>query len=226
MNKKAAFLVCAALCIAGFGVTQWLIFYKAPLDRLLFFNQKIFYYHVANAMLLFLAVILCGVYSLLYLRKRRGEHDDVAQSWGEIAVLMGAIALTTGSIWGKVAWGHWWVWDARLTTTLLLWLTMVGYVLVRQYGGPGSERMAAGLAVFGVVNIPLVYFSVKLWRGLHPQTSVVPGLTGEMRLAMWSCVALFLVFYSLVAVVRRQAATAERRLGEMREMALDAGLIE
>ena len=224
--KKAPFLVCAALCIAGFGATLWVIFYKAPLDRLLFFNQKIFYYHVANAMLLFLAVILCGVYSLLYLRKRQGHHDDVAQSWGEIAVLMGAIALTTGSIWGKVAWGHWWVWDARLTTTLLLWLTMVGYVLVRQYGGPGSERMAAGLAVFGVVNIPLVYFSVKLWRGLHPQTSVVPGLTGMMRVAMWSCVLLFLVFYSLVAVVRRQAAFTERRLGELREMALDAGLIE
>jgi heme exporter protein C len=132
----------------------------------------------------------------------------------------------TGSIWGKAAWDRWWDWDARLTTSLLLWLTMVGYVLVRQYGGAGSERMAAGLAVFATVNIPLVYFSVKIWRTLHPQTSVVPGLEGGMRAAMWSSVALFGVFYVLLLRLRTHAARAERRLAELRERALDAGLIE
>jgi len=227
-NKKAtiAFVAAAAACALGFAGTLYLAFYKAELDRALFFNQKIFYYHVANAFMQFAAVVTCGVYSLFYLRKRQPRHDDIALAAGELAVLFGAVVLITGSIWGKAAWDKWWDWDARLTTFLLLWLTMVGYVLVRQYGGHGSDRMAAGLAVFATVNIPLVYFSVKIWRTLHPQTSVVPELEGGMRAAMWSSVGLFTIFYVLLLRLRIQAARSERRLTELRERALDAGLIE
>lgn len=226
MKKGGLFIGAAVACALGFAGTLYLAFYKAELDRELFFNQKIFYYHVACAFMLFAATITCGVTSLLYLRKRQPRHDDVAQAAGELAVLFGAIVLVTGSIWGKAAWDRWWDWDARLTTSLLLWLTMVGYVLVRQYGGAGSERMAAGLAVFATVNIPLVYFSVRIWRTLHPKTSVVPELEGGMRAAMWSSVALFAVFYVLLLRLRTHAARAERRLTELRERALDAGLIE
>jgi heme exporter protein C len=226
MKKGGLFIAAAVACALGFAGTLYLAFYKAELDRELFFNQKIFYYHVANAFMLFAATITCGVSSLLYLRRRQPRHDDVALAAGELAVLFGAIVLVTGSIWGKAAWDKWWDWDARLTTSLLLWLTMVGYVLVRQYGGAGSERMAAGLAVFATVNIPLVYFSVRIWRTLHPKTSVVPELEGGMRAAMWSSVGLFAVFYVLLLRLRTNAARAERRLGELRERALDAGLIE
>ena len=224
--KRALYLAAAAACIAGFAGTLYLAFYVAPIDRLLFFNQKIFYYHVSCAWVLFAAVFTCGVASLLYLRKRQGKHDDLARAAGELAVLFGAIVLVTGSIWGKAAWDIWWDWEARLTMSLLLWMTMVGYILVRQYGGPGSERMAAGLAFFAAVNVPLVYFSVKIWRTLHPQTSVVPSLQGAMRAAMWSSVALFMVFYVLVLIVRTQMVRGERRLTELREQALDAGIIQ
>ena len=226
MKKGGLFIGAAVACALGFAGTLYLAFYKAELDRELFFNQKIFYYHVACAFMLFAATITCGVTSLFYLRKRQPRHDDVALAAGELAVLFGAVVLVTGSIWGKAAWDKWWDWDARLTTSLLLWLTMVGYVLVRQYGGAGSERMAAGLAVFATVNIPLVYFSVRIWRTLHPKTSVVPELQGGMRAAMWSSVALFAVFYVLLLRLRTHAARAERRLTELRERALDAGLIE
>lgn len=224
--KRALYLAAAAACIAGFAGTLYLAFYVAPIDRLLFFNQRIFYYHVSCAWVLFAAVFTCGVASLLYLRKRQGKHDDLARAAGELAVLFGAIVLVTGSIWGKAAWDIWWDWEARLTMSLLLWMTMVGYILVRQYGGPGSERMAAGLAFFAAVNVPLVYFSVKIWRTLHPQTSVVPSLQGAMRAAMWSSVALFMVFYVLVLIVRTQMVRGERRLTELREQALDAGIIQ
>ncbi len=224
--KRYLFIAFAALAAAGFAGTLYLAFYAAPMDRLLLFNQKIFYYHVANAFMLFAAVVTCGVYSLLFLRKRQGHHDDMAQAAGELAVLFGAIVLVTGSIWGKAAWDVWWDWDARLTTSLLLWMTMVGYVLVRRYGGGGSERMAAGLAVFATVNLPLVYFSVRIWRTLHPQTSVVPELEGGMRAAMWSSVALFAGFYVLMLRVRGGTARIERRIAELRDKALDAGLIE
>ena len=224
--KRGLYLAAAAACIAGFAGTLYLIFYVTPIDRLLLFNQKIFYYHVANAIVLFVAVITCGVASLLYLRSRQGRHDDLARAAAELAVLFGAVALLTGSIWGKAAWGIWWDWDARQTTTLLLWMTVLGYVLVRQYGGPGSERMAAGLGVFAMVNIPLVYFSVKIWRTLHPQTSVVPGLRGSMAGSMWASVALFALFFVLAVGARSQLGQGERRLAELREKALDAGIIE
>jgi heme exporter protein C len=224
--KRGIYLAAAAACIAGFAGTLYLIFYRAPIDRLLLFNQKIFYYHVANAWMLFVAIITCGVASLLYLRTRKSAHDDLARAAGELAVLFGAVVLVTGCIWGKAAWDVWWDWDARLTSSLLMWMTMVGYVLVRQYGGPGSERMAAGLGVFATVNIPLVYFSVKIWRTLHPQTSVVPGLEGAMRGAMWSSVALFAAFYVLMLLARNLVAQGERRMAELREHALDAGIIE
>jgi heme exporter protein C len=226
MMKKGTFLAAAAVCALGFAGTLYLAFYRAELDGDLFFNQKIFYYHVANAFMLFAATITCGVASLLYLRGRQPRHDDVALAAGELAVLFGAVVLVTGSIWGKAAWDRWWDWDARLTTSLLLWLTMLGYVLVRRYGGAGSERMAAGLAVFATINIPLVYFSVRIWRTLHPKTSVVPSLQGGMRAAMWSSVALWAVFFVLLLRLRTHAARSERRLAEIRERALDAGLIE
>lgn len=224
--KRGIYLAAAVACIAGFAGTLFLIFYRAPVDRLLLFNQKIFYYHVANAWMLFAAIITCGVTSLMYLRTRKPAHDDLARAAGELAVLFGAVVLVTGCIWGKAAWDVWWDWDARLTSSLLMWMTMVGYVLVRQYGGPGSERMAAGLGVFAMVNIPLVYFSVKIWRTLHPQTSVVPGLEGAMRGAMWSSVALFATFYVLMLIARNSVAKGERRIAELREQALDAGIIE
>lgn len=225
--KRALYTLGAALCIVGYAYAPYLIFYRAPLQgEPLFFNQKIFYYHVPCAFMLFLSVVVCGVASGLYLRKREGRWDDVARASGELAILFGAIVLVTGSIWAKPAWNVWWTWDARLTMSLLLWMTMVGYVLLRRYGGPGAERLASGLAIFATVNIPLVYFSVRIWRTFHPKTSVVPGLEGEMRTAFWTSVLLFTIFTVLLLRLRIDSARAERRVHELRERALDAGLFE
>lgn len=225
--KRTLYLLAAALCIAGYAYAPYLVFYVAPLQgEPLFFNQKIFYYHVPCAFMLFLSVLVCGVASILYLRRREGRWDDVALAAGELSILFGAIVLITGSIWAKPAWNVWWTWDARLTMSLLLWMTMVGYVLLRKYGGPGSERLASGLAIFATVNIPLVYFSVRIWRTFHPETSVVPSLQGDMRAAFWTCVLVFLVFTMLLLRLRIDLARAARRVHETRERALDAGLFE
>lgn len=225
--KRTLVFVFATLAMAGFALTQYWIFYKAPLQVApLYFNQKIFYYHIGCAFMLFAAVIVCGVASLLYLKTRQGRHDDVAIAAGELAVLFGAIVLISGSIWAKVAWGKWWVWDARLTTSLLLWMVMVGYVLVRRFGGPGSERLAAGLGVFGMVDVPLIYFSVKIWRTYHPDTSTAPGLRGDMLIAMLLGVLLFACVFLVLLAYRAGVARCARLIDETRETALDAGLIE
>lgn len=224
--KRGLFIAAAGVCVLLFGYTLYAIFYKAPLDRALYFNQKIFYYHVPNAFMLFLSVIVCGVASLLYLKRRDGKYDDLAEAAGELAVLFGLIVLVTGSIWGKAAWGKWWQWDARLTTSLLLWMVMLGYVLVRKYGGPGSERLAAGLAVFGLADVPLIYFSVKIWRTLHPKTSVVSELQPGMRGPFWLSVLLFACLFYLLLTVRVKAAAANRRVRELHDRGLDAGVFE
>src|ERR671938_1946649 len=84
------------------------------------------------------------------------------------------LGLVTGPLWARKAWGVWWQWDVRLTSSLMGWMVAVAYLLVRRYGGPGSDKLAAGLALFGMANVPFVYISVNYWRTLHPKTSVVP----------------------------------------------------
>jgi heme exporter protein C len=225
-TARAVFLAFAALAAAGLAWTLWGVAYGTPMDRLLYFNQKIFYYHVPHAILLFAGVFVCGIASAGYLRNRKGTWDDVAQAAGELTVLYGAIVLVTGSIWGRAAWGKWWVWDMRLTTSLLLWLVMLGYVIVRRYGGAGAERLAAGLAVFGMVNVPLVYFSVRIWNTLHPQAKVVATLDPAMRGTYWLSFSTIAVLFVLTLVARVQAARGERQVQELRERALDAGLLD
>ena len=114
------------------------------------------------------AVGVCGVCSLVYLKKRDPRWDDVALAAAEVAVAFGAVVLVTGSIWARAAWGVWWTWEKRLTMSLLLWLVLVGYVIVRRFGGASSERLAAGLAVFGTVGLPFIYTMVDKSEH-HPQ---------------------------------------------------------
>src|SRR5690606_8765650 len=133
MKRLVTYLVAAAAAGVLLPLSLHAVFFRAPLQDVLFFNQKIFYWHVPSATMLFAAVIVCGVASGLYLRRREPGRDDWAVAAAEIAVLFGVIMLVTGSIWAKVAWGKWWVWDARLTSSLILWMTMLGYVLTRRY---------------------------------------------------------------------------------------------
>ncbi|WP_428263765.1 cytochrome c biogenesis protein [Haliangium sp.] len=224
--KRGLLFVLAALCAAGFLYTLHMVFYGTALVPKLYFNQKIFYYHVPNSFALFAAVITCGVASIQYLRKREARFDDVALAAGELAVLFGGAMMITGCIWAKAAWNVWWAWDARLTTSLLLWMTMIGYMLVRKYAGQSGERLAAGLGIFGMANVPLIYVSVRIWRTLHPQTSVVPTLEGSMRSTFWLSVLLFLGFFTILLVARIGQIRFRRRLREIREQGLDAGLFE
>lgn len=229
--KRFLVPILASIAAAGLAVTLYLIFYVTPLDVLLNFNQKVFYWHVPNWFMLFSMVFLCGAASAMYLKKRDARWDDIALAAGELAVLFGAIGLVTGSIWGKAAWGHWWKWELRLTTSLILWLTMVGYVLVRRFGGAGSERLAAGLAIFGCANVPLVYFAVKLAAALdqvsaHPEAEVVSQLTSSMKTTFQLSILTYAALCATLFLVRIDAIRDERKLRELRERGLDAGVLE
>lgn len=226
--KRLLMFGAVAVCALLFYHTIDLVFYGTPLERndSLYINQKIFYYHVPQAFVLFISVIVCGVASLYFIKRREGRYDDIARSAGELSVVFGAMMLISGSIWAKASWGYWWAWDFRLSSSLLLWLLMVGYVLVRKYGGLGSERLAAGLAIFGAVDIPLVYFSVKVWETQHPETSVVPGLSGDVRTTFWLSVGLFILVFIVLLVTRIGQVRDTRGVRETRELALDAGVLD
>ncbi len=226
--SKILIPIAAAVSAALFAIVLYLIFYVTPLQPApsLLFNQKIFYFHVPTAFVLFTSVFVCGIASILYLVRRKPSDDDLAQAAGSLAVLFGAAMLVTGSIWARASWGKWWLWDdPRLVTSFLLCLVMVGYVIVREYGGVGFRRLAAGLAIFAMVDVPLVYFSVKFKEApQHPQTTVVTSLGPSMRLTFWLCVLAFMLLYLVLLTTRRRQARMRRRLYEISERGLDAGL--
>lgn len=184
----------------------------APYESTMGLIQKIFYFHVPSAMMLFLSAFVCGIASAVFLFGKRPAADRVAAAAGELAVVFGLIVLVTGPIWARKAWGVWWQWDARLTSSLLLWMIFAAYLLVRRFGGPGSEKLGAAMALFGMANVPFVYVSVNYWRTLHPKTSVVPTLAPEMRLAFWFSVVAFLALYVVLLTVRKRLEDQRARV--------------
>src|SRR5215831_14410382 len=169
------FVVAALVAAVGFLVVPGLIL-QAPLEPVMGFVQKIFYFHVPCAIMLFLSTFVCAGGSLAFLFKGSEAGDRVAAAAGELGVLFGACTLISGPLWGRKAWGVWWQWDARLTSSLLLFLILIAYLLARRYGGPAGRKLAAALALFAAVDVPLVYKSVDWWRTVHPKTTVVPSL--------------------------------------------------
>lgn len=203
-----AFVVMALFAMAPIIVSH------APYEQTMGLVQKVFYYHVPSAMLMFISAFVCGIASAVFLFKRSAAADRVAVAAGELVVLFGIIVLVTGPLWARKAWGVWWEWDARLTSSLLLWMIFLAYLLVRRYGGPGSEKLAGAMALFGMANVPFVYVSVNYWRTIHPKTSVVMSLGPEMRNAFWFCAVSFGLLYVLLLTLRRrledQQAQVER----------------
>jgi heme exporter protein C len=195
--------------LAGFALVTSapLLIAAAPFESTMGLIQKIFYFHFPAWMVMFLATAVCGLASIRYLMTRRPSSDHLAAAAAELAIVFGLIGLITGPLWGRKAWGHYWQWDARLTTALVLWLIFVAYSLLRRFGGPGSERLAAGVGLFGMANVPFVYWSVNLWRTVHPKTSVVRTLDPSMRPALyWSLFGFLLIFGALLAARTRLEA--------------------
>jgi heme exporter protein C len=208
------FIPVTAVAAALFAAAPFVIA-SAPYESTMGLVQKIFYFHVPAAMVTFVSAFVCGISSAVFLFKRRPAADRLAAAAAELTVLFGLIVLVTGPLWARKSWGVWWQWDARLTSTLLMWMIFVACLILRRYGGPGSEKLSAGLAIFGMANVPFVYVSVNIWRTIHPKTTVVPTLGPGMRGAFWFCVAAFLVLYGLMLGLRVALERQRSRLDEL-----------
>jgi heme exporter protein C len=204
---------------AMFGAAPFLI-HNAPYESTMGLVQKIFYFHAPSGMVMFFGAFVSGVASAIFLFRGRPGADRVALAAAELTVVLGLIVLVTGPLWARKAWGVWWQWDARLTSSLLVWMMFTSCLLVRRFGGPGSEKLAAAVAIFGMANVPFVYVSVNVWRTLHPKTTVVPSLGAGMREPFWFCVVAFLALFMLLLALRVRLAEQQAEL-DAHYLALD-----
>jgi len=173
--KKLAIALSIALTVFLLAWGFYQAIYVAPLDAMQGEIFRIIFYHVPSASVafLFFAVSLAGSIGYLACRRNRPEWAQAADAWAlagaEVGVVFCSVVLTTGPLWGRRAWGIWWTWDARLTTTLVLWLIYVSYLLLRRFAaGPQMQTLAAVLGIFGALDVPIVYMSNRWWRTQHP----------------------------------------------------------
>lgn len=187
--------------------------------------QKIMYVHVPAAWMTFLAFFVVLVFSVRYLWKRRENDDLIAASAAEVGAVFNALTLMLGMIWGRPAWGVWWVWDARLTSTLVLFLIFAGYLSLRALVDDAQQRArwCAAVGVIGALNVPIVYMSVKWWRTLHQPPSspatLDPAYTMGLRLNAIALLVLMIYFIRK----RYEAARLERAVEHMAEAAAMGG---
>jgi heme exporter protein C len=205
------FVPAAALCGVMFAATPFVIA-TAPFEATMGLVYKIFYFHLPSAFMFLTSAIVCGVASARFLFGGDPRHDRTARAAAELTVLFGLLTLVTGPLWARKSWGQWWVWDARVTSSLVGWMIAWAYLILRKYGGPGSEKLAAGVALFGTANVPFIYLSVNYWRTIHPPTSVIPTLPSDMSLPLWYCVATFLFLYVLLLKMRTRLEEQRTRL--------------
>lgn len=189
--------------------------------------QRIFYFHVPFAMAAFTGFAIVLVSSILFLVRGSRAADITAEAAAEVGLLCCTIVLLTGPVWARYAWGVWWTWDARLTSTLVLWLIYAAYLLLRSFmaDDPRMRRYASVLGIVGALDVPIVYFSVHWFRTQHPETFITksgglhPAMSVALRIGM---IAVFTVFAALLAqriIIGRLEAEAEalRRSADARE---------
>ena len=204
------------VCVPAMSFGLWLAFLRAPEERVMGAAQKIYYFHVPAAMVTYAAVFVMLLGSLGYLWTRQRGWDHLSRSATEIGVLFCTIVLITGPIWAKPAWGTWWTWEARLTSTLILWLLLVAALMVRGYAEDRElgARLAAVIGIVAALDVPIIHKAVEWWRGQHPVIFAPDkrdALHPLMREAwLWNITVFFLLFFLLLALRYRLAQLEDR----------------
>lgn len=208
--------------LAGVGILAMLVgaVVAAPTELVEGDVQRLMYIHVPSAQAMYLAFAIVFVGSVMVLWKRDMRWDAVARSAAGVGVLFTGFALVTGMLWGKPTWGVYWQWDARLTSTLVLFLVYAAYLLARAVSDPSDEqaaRYSAVYAIIGFLDVPLIVMSVRWWRTLHPQPIVArldPQLPGSMLLVLLiSTLAIFVLAVWLILLRTATERTGQRLLG-------------
>lgn len=214
--------VLVPISLVTIAVALYMALFYAPREATMGDAQRIFYFHVPSAWVGFLSFFIVFVASILFLVKRERKWDALALSAAEIGVVFTTLVLLTGPLWAKAAWGTYWVWDARLTTTLVLWLIYVGYLMLRAgVDDMKRARMAAVVGIIGFLDVPIIYLSVTWWRTMHPTLLVGEsgGLDPAMRTTLMVALLSFTLLLAWVLLIRvrleqKRDALALRRAQE------------
>ncbi len=204
-------------------VDLYFIFIVAPTDSVLGHVQRVFYFHVPIAIMSFLAFFVVFIGSIGYLIKQTPKWDAIAHASAEVGVVFVTLALLTGMIWARPVWNTWWTWEPRLTTTLILWLIYVAYLMVRSYAPSQSKGAVYGavVGIVGFVDVPIVYYSVVWWRSIHPSPVVGPfaqadSLDGSMALILLYSFITFIFFFAYMVMERMELRKTGEALGRIR----------
>jgi len=203
--ERAAAAAVVLMLVAGAA-----IFLYAPTDALQGPVQRIFYLHVSAAIAAYgcFAVVLAG--GAIYLRNGSLVADRFARAGALVGLVFTTVTLVMGMLWAKPIWGTYWTWDARLTSTLVLWIIYAGYLLVRRLAEPGRQaaRFAAVVGIFGFIDVPVVHFSVTWWQTVHPGPIIVnDALPPEMLATFFLTMACTLVLAAVMVVIRYRIET-------------------
>lgn len=205
-------------------------FIVAPVELQMGVVQKIFYFHAPAAYAMYLGFGLCVIGSTMYLAKRSDGWEAIAVGGAEVGALFCLMVLITGPLWGRKAWGTYWTWDPRLTTTLLIGMIYVAYLLLRNLGATGEaeRRFAAGLGILGGALMPIIHYSVQLWRGQHPTviTKKGGGLHPDMLTALLLGCAAMTALAFLLVWARAQIELKRQRMLGLELDAAEQGLLE
>ena len=220
-NTGLAIAAGAALVATMYGA-----FLFAPTERTMGDIQRIFYIHVPSAWTAFAAFFAVFVASVAYLFTKNFRWDRIALACAEIGTVFCTVVLITGPIWAKPVWGIWWTWDARLTSTLVLWLIYLSYLLLRDFLEEPARRatLAAVFGIFGFVDVPIVFFAIRLWRTQHPQPVIMGGEGSGLDPAMYQVLLLswvaFTILFVFLAVVRVRLERSREQVRELRRQLL------
>jgi heme exporter protein C len=192
------------------GMAAWASFFIAPTERTMGHIQRIFYFHAASAWAGMTAFSVCFVANLLYVWLRLQKWDSLAVSAAEVGLAFITVVLITGPIWAHPVWGIWWTWDARLTSTFVLWLLYLSYLLLRTLIEEPDRRalLSALFGIFAFLDVPLVFGAIRWWRTQHPAPVIMggpgSGLEPTMRMVFFFSVFAMHALMALLVMERYQ----------------------
>jgi heme exporter protein C len=231
--RNRGFEILLFVTAAAFAYLIWFVFFVAPPAQAAAggIAQKILYFHAPAGYAMYLCGAVCGLASAAYLFRPTDGRDSWARAGAECALAFGAMMLVSGPFWAKKAWGVYWTWDPRLTTTLLSVLIYSALVVLRAFSGSGEaeRRFAAALGVLGTINLPIIHYSVQKWGGNHP-TVIGKGGGGlkhpDMLHALTVGFATMTLFAIVLLILRARLASLQARLSRIEEAAVARGALE
>jgi len=188
--------------------------YRAPEEATQGIVQKIFYFHVASAFSMYIGFGIAGLGAVLYLIYRDVHWDDLSHAGGSVGLLFCSMVLISGPLWARPIWGTWWTWDPRLTTTLMIWLVFAAVAMLRNSFDKNARGalFASILTLLGLIDLPLIFLSVKLWRGIHPQVlGQQNSMPAEMRLALVLAMLSFMLLSGILIALTFRVYQLQRR---------------